>query len=478
MVRRSRCPSSESSPRWARLVLGLLGLFAGAVAGRADTLPPAGAVEEAPPPRKVDPGTVAELPPVLSLADALRLAIQRNPGLATIRKQRGIAKAGIVIADTYPFNPIVQDFVWGDNGPTAAGVTNHVFNEHTMRLDLELFHQGRHRRALAAATLSRTDWEIAAQEVLVGVQVIRAFNNLLYRQEQVRLRELAVRLQEQVLEKVEALVQQAALPRTELMLARADVVDARAALGPARSLRTVAWNDFRRLLGLVDEDCAVEGTLETSVPKMEAADLVVEAQQRRPDLRALEVAIKEADAALRLQIANRWGNPSAGPATELNETSVYFVGMWLIWSPPIFNTRKGEILQAKATMARAIQAARSLDTTIQQDVRAALKRLAAAADVIRTYRTETFPTLQSQREAFDELFAKGEPGVTLARIIAIRTRLLQARSNYLDALFELSQAEADLAAAVGDPSLAVTFSSPLPPQRDKETGRQGDKETR
>jgi hypothetical protein len=37
--------------------------------------------------------------------------------------------------------------------------------------------------------------------------------------------------------------------------------------------------------------------------------------------------------------------------------------------------------------------------------------------------------------------------------------LIQTRGAYLDALFELSQARADLAAAIGDPSLAF----PLPP---------------
>jgi cobalt-zinc-cadmium efflux system outer membrane protein len=446
--------------RRARLSLALLGVLAAVAADKADSLPPPGAVEEAPPPRKLNPETAGQKPAVLTMSGALRWAIERNPQLATVRKQRGIAEAGIVIADTYPFNPIIQDFVMADNGPTAALVTNHVFNEHTMRLDVELFHQSRHRRAMAAAALSRTDWEIAAQEVLVGVQVIRAFNNVLYRQEQLHLRELAVRLQEQVQEKVEALVRQNQLPRTELMLARTDVVDARAALGPVQSQVTVARNDLRRLLGMVDEDCPVDGTLETVVPRMEASELVLEAQQRRPDLRALEVAIKEADAALRLQIANRFANPSIGPATEFNETSVTFVGMWLIWSPPVFNSRRGEVLAAKATVARAIQAARSLDTTVQQDVRAALQRLAAAADVIRTYRTETFPALQTQRRTFDELFAEGEPGVTLARVIASRTRLLQARSNYLDALFELSQAEADLAAAMGDPGLVLAFTTP------------------
>jgi outer membrane protein TolC len=87
---------------------------------------------------------------------------------------------------------------------------------------------------------------------------------------------LAVRLQEQVLEQVEALVKQGQLQRTELMLARADLVDARAGLGLARNQLTVAWNDLRRLLVMVDEECSLKGTLESSVPKLQAADLILE----------------------------------------------------------------------------------------------------------------------------------------------------------------------------------------------------------
>ncbi len=128
-------------------------------------------------------------------------------------------------------------------------------------------------------------------------------------------------------------------------------------------------------MGMVDENCSVHGTLESTFPKLEAADLIREAEHRRPDLHALEVAIKETEAALRLQIANRFGNPSIGPAFEQNETNVSFVGMWLIWSPPVINRRQGEIMQRQADVARAMQAARSMDVTIQQDVSAALKRL-------------------------------------------------------------------------------------------------------
>ncbi len=80
---------------------------------------------------------------------------------------------------------------------------------------------------MAQAALTRTEWEIATQEVLVGIQVARAFDTVLYRQEKLRVQEELLHLQEQVMGKVEPLVQQGHLPRTELMLAKADLIDAR-----------------------------------------------------------------------------------------------------------------------------------------------------------------------------------------------------------------------------------------------------------
>jgi outer membrane protein TolC len=426
------------------------------------------AIAEPAPPSPCDPaGASAEpeqIPSNLTLSDAVRFAIRHNPTLATLRKQRGIAVAGITIANTYPFNPIVQNFIWGDGGPSSAGITNRVFNEHTTRLDLELRGQGKHRRAWAQATLSRTDWDIATQEVLTGVQVLRAFDTAVHRREKLRVLEQTARLQEEVAGAIGRLVEQGQQSPIELTLARADVVEAQTAVAPARNALIVAENDLSRLLGVIDTPYSLEGTLEKSLPLLDETELVAEAEQRRPDLHSLQMAVQEAEARVRLEIANRYGNPSVGPAFEYNETSVTFVGMWAIWQIPVLNTRRGDIQQRQAERARAVQAVQSLEVTLRQDVRTALRRLQAAEETANVFRTHTIPTLRAARADLDRLFSAGQPGVTLARVIAIRTRLLAAFNNYLDVLLELSLAGADLAAAVGDPSLAL-----LPPRPPPET---------
>ncbi|MHB1423995.1 MAG: TolC family protein [Gemmataceae bacterium] len=455
--------------RAALVYVGLTGLLClrwCAVSAAAESSPPSPSQERG------EEGGSLLAQPALSLDGAVKWALEHNPQLLTFRRNRGIAEAAVQIARQYPFNPIIQDFIWYGNGPKAAGVTNHVFNEHTGRLDLELRHQGTYRRGIANAALTRTEWEIAAQELLVSIAVTRAFNTLLYRQGKYRLMEEGTQLTEDVAGITEQLVEQGTLRSADLLLARADMMESRNLLGPARSVVVVAENALRLALGMIGETFQPEGTLEKGFVAPPLDILTQAGLERRPDLHGLEFAVREAEQRMRLEIANRYGNPSWGPAFEYNETSVFFIGSWLIWSPPIFNTRRGEIRQREAERARAVQALYQGETQVRQDVAFALARLAQAESVVKSFANETLPTLRMTREEFDKLYAAGQPGVDLARVIDTRRRLLRARDTYLDALFELSQAQTDLAAAVADLSFTGCRAVSPSPQDDPSSANQ------
>lgn len=125
----------------------------------------------------------AALPiPVFSIDEAIVFGLQNNPELAALRQQHGIADAGIVIADTYPFNPVWEAKIRAASGPASADISNVVSNEHKLLTEVEIRGQRTYRRQGAAAALSRTDWEIASQEIALAVRVIRTFDAVLYRQ--------------------------------------------------------------------------------------------------------------------------------------------------------------------------------------------------------------------------------------------------------------------------------------------------------
>jgi outer membrane protein TolC len=181
------------------------------------------------------PTVAAEpVPEVLSLDAAVHWALEYDPALAALREQHGIAAAAVVIARTYPFNPLWEAKIRGVGGPESATITNRVSQEHKVLLELEVRGQGGHRRQAATAALSRTDWEIAFQEVALAVRVVRAFDAVLYRQEKLRLIEETVRVNEEASERLRRLVEQGRLNAADLLVARSEVGDARGMLSAGR----------------------------------------------------------------------------------------------------------------------------------------------------------------------------------------------------------------------------------------------------
>jgi outer membrane protein TolC len=401
------------------------------------------------------PNTV--LPDKLSIEAVVVRTLVENPQLAAIRQQRLVANAGVVIAKTYPFNPIWQSYVWSANGPRSADIKNPVFNEHTMRLDLELRGQGKHRRAAANAAVTRTEWEIATQEIAVAILSIRSFWTQLYREEKLKVLDETIRLNEETVKQVNRLVELGRAKTSDLVLMRTEVDAARAMRGQGTSALAVAKSDLRRNLGSLDQDVPIRGSLEIPIPENNDESFEKIALRTRPDLHARRMSVTEAEAMLNLEIANRFGNPSLGPSMEFDDTRTWFAGLWLVTPIPVFNTRKGDVLLREAARNRAIFDARQIEIQAQQDVKAALNRLDEARKWARIYQDEVLPNLKKSREDLDKLFNQGDASVDVLRLIDVQRKLLQSQDRYLDARFEVLQALADLAAAVGDPSIAMGF---------------------
>jgi cobalt-zinc-cadmium efflux system outer membrane protein len=400
------------------------------------------------------------VPTTLGPEDAIRFALQNNPMLAAVREQRGFARGAVVIAHTYPFNPVIQVFQLGVSGPKSAGITNHNFNETTMRLDLELRGQGRHRRAAAEAGVTRTEWDIATQELLVMIATDRAFNTVIYRQRKLQVLVDTVALNEQVVDQVKKLVDLGRLRPADLVVARTELDAARAQLGQGKTALAFARADLRRQFGTFDDSFEVKGDLELPAPTTEFDEYARVALERRPDIQSRKMMVAEAQARLRLQIADRYGNPSIGPAFEYDDSSSSLIGMWFFGPIPVLNTRKGEIMQAQATVARITAEVHQFEVQSAQDVQAALMRLAEARKWADSYKAEVLPSLRKADENMRKLLDQNEPGVDVIKVIGVQRNYLRAFDAYLDAQFEVSQARADLSAAVGDPAIAVGLFTP------------------
>ncbi|HEV8062045.1 MAG TPA: TolC family protein [Gemmataceae bacterium] len=399
--------------------------------------------------------------PTLTVDGAIRWALEHNPELMALRQQHGIAAAGIVIANTYPFNPVLESKVREANGPGSAGVTNMVSNEHKVFMDVEMRGQRFFRRDAANATLSRTDWEIAGQELALSIRVVRAFETVVYRHKKKQLIEQTLDLNTKAAEHGEELWKKNLLKTPDLIALRTEAADYRTQLTAARYQLVLAWNDLRRVLGVVTDTFALDGDLIYPPVPQPFADLEKTALEQRPELHVRQAAVNEAEARLRLEIANRYGNPNFGPAYEYDPTRINLIGAQLVLPLPVFNTHKGDIQQREAERNRASYDLIQTEVLIRQDVFAALKRLEQARAGADLYRNDVRPVMDAAMRDMRNLFEHGDPNVDALRVLDVQRKQLRARDGELDALWELRQAQADLSAAVGDPALSAFSLPPL-----------------
>jgi cobalt-zinc-cadmium efflux system outer membrane protein len=398
---------------------------------------------------------VHAVPDGWTLDSAIVWALQNNPELAAIRQQHGIAESAIVIARTHPYNPTLDSRIAYAHGPEGSGTTNPVDKQYAILFQLELRGQRGHRLNVAFAALSRTDWEIAYQENSLGVRVVRAFQSVVYRREKLALIEEFVRLNKKTADQVPRLVELGKLRGADLLLIRTEVDDARAQLVAGRSALATAEGELRRALGIVGGNLPLLGSLKAAPLELDADTLTREALERRADLHAHAAGIDEAEARLRLTVADRFGNPSIGPAYQYDQSRVNFFGAQLSVPLPILNTHRGEIMQHQAERERAVLEFRQIEIQVRQDVQTALAQLRYAREGVKSYETELLPHLREALEGMEKLFLQNDPGVDLLRLLDLRRKLLKARDGYLDALAQLNEAQANLAAAVGDLALAV-----------------------
>jgi outer membrane protein TolC len=218
---------------------------------------------------------------------------------------------------------------------------------------------------------------------------------------------------------------------------------------------TTARSDLYRALGAVGGTFEVAGPLEPPPLTWDPAALTELAVARRADLQARRLAVAEAAATVRLTVADRFGNPQLGPVYTIDPTGVNAFGLQLNVPLPLCNTHRGEILVSQAQHAQAGLFLRQTEINVRQDVAAALARLDVAERRAEVYRSKALPDLRRAVKEMEGLYDAGRPNADLVRVIDIRRKLLRARDGYLDALWAVRMARADLLAATGEPALGL-----------------------
>jgi cobalt-zinc-cadmium efflux system outer membrane protein len=376
----------------------------------------------------------------MTLADVLARAREQAPQVVSARLALEETRARLAGASLrQQNNPELDAWIGNRSGPADRFTDFQVG-----------FAQALEPRARRAARIDGAEAAIAESTATIDDitrAVVReaasAYYRVVHAGERIKLLDAAYELASSVYSAADRRYRAGDIAVLDVNIARASLARVRAEREGAEAAKAVSVGDLRQLLRLSD-DVAFEGSLGPPTP----ADLntALEASSRRPDLRALEAGIREAEAQRRVGASFSKPELGVGARYSREEGDQIVLGGMTV-TLPIFS--KGQepraLAAARGTRLRAeLDAAR---TRVQIEVRAAFEAYNRRLAAIRALEADAIPGLDENEQLTTRSFEVGQLG--LPDLLLIRRETLGTRFQYLDAQLEAALARIDLDARAG-----------------------------
>jgi len=293
----------------------------------------------------------------------------------------------------------------------------------------------------AGAAIARSSASLQESTRLVLRSAAAAYYRALHARDRIRLLTATQELSGSVYAVAERRFKAGDIAILDVNIARASLARVRAELQAAEAERTIALSELKQILRL-DADIAVEGTL--AVPGGADLDALLQAASQRPELRALEAGVEEAESDVRL--GRTFSKPDYGLGLRYaREEGDHILLGGLTLTLPVF--AKGQELKAVGA-ARAGRLRAELDaarTRVRLQVQSAFEAYSRRLAAVRVLETEAVPGLDENETLTTRSFEVGQLG--LPELLLIRREILDTRSQFVDALLEAALARIDLDAS-------------------------------
>jgi outer membrane protein len=413
------------------------------------------------------------IPQPLSLADAVNLALQRNPNILRAQKDLEVAQ-GIVIqtrAIAIPKLNSVGDFSAAQPNDidtlSVPGITFGSDQNWSSQLKLvqSLYEGGRILSAFRVARLTKErsmlDYQTAIANTVIDVQV--AYYDVLLAVQQITVQEASVELLTRELADTTRRYDAGTVPRFNVLRAEVELANARPKLIRARNSYRIAKNNLVNQLGfsvpretLEDIPLKLAGKLEAEPYKIELYRAIALALERRTELGSLRKTqalrgedIINAKSTYKPSIQAFGGydvHNSALSQDLSNEKHGWIAGVQLTWS--LFDGRRteGKVMEATALHERAGVELDDAGRRIELEVRTAYSNFIEAEEVLKSQEK----VVEEGEEALRLARARNEAGTgTQLDVLSAQTALTEARTTQIQALHDYAVARARLERAIG-----------------------------
>ena len=374
----------------------------------------------------------------LTLAEVLTRAREQAPQIVSARFALEEGRGRLLGASVrLQANPQIDAALGNRNGPGTR------FTDFELGVG-QAFEPGARRTArIAGANAAIAQSSANVDEVTRSVlrSVASAYYRAVHANDRIRLLNAAYELASAVYSAADRRFKAGDIAVLEVNIAKASLARVRAEREGAEASKALALGELKQLLRL-EVDVGVDGTL----TRPSDADLTtaLHSASQRPELRALEAGVQEAEA--ELQLGSSFSKPEYGVGVRYSrEEGDQIVLGGVSVTLPLFS--KGQEARAVGS-ARAARLRAELDAAkarVQVEVRAAFDAYTRRLSALGILETDVIRGLDENEQLTTRSFEVGQLG--LLELLLIRREILDVRFQYLDALLEAALARIDLDAS-------------------------------
>lgn len=380
---------------------------------------------------------------VMSLDDALRLALEHNPRLKTYGSAIDIASSRVIQARLWPnpsFNLGSEDgAIDGEPGINSGKITAGV----TQTLPLTGIIDARTKAAQASRSVALLSYEVQVRQLMGSVR--RSFYAVLLAQRFVEISETNLALARQLQQRANERVDSGAASETEKFRAEIEVAESEVALRGAETALQTARQDL--LVLIANPDLKVEsftGAVPERFQQLDVARLERRIIDTHPLIARTEAAVEAAEAGLSVAEKSWLPQPQVGVALgRLREDDVDTVFEWSVSVPiPFFNRNQGTIAASQAQIRQAQQAARAARNRLLGRFRNALIRYRQQRQQVRDYKGRILPLSERSLALVRQQQSLGK--LSQIDVLDAQRTVFRAKRTYLNLLQTLVSTQIDL----------------------------------
>lgn len=383
---------------------------------------------------------------VLTLREAGRLALEREPGLQAERQAVAIARGELRQVRVDGLNPTfeVQQYEAGVAGGARAYTAG-------LSMDVPWAGQRGLRIAAASAGVERAAATTMSAERVAEATVSLAFFASLAAERRLQLAEQMAAATQRFFDVTRIQLREGEISALDANLTEIELGRSRGRLLGARREANATLLELRRLIGvppqtalrLVDGELPSGATLTLNEDSLIAAALLA-----RPDLQASRRQVEQADALRRLAARDWIPTPrlSAFSTRDVGERASR-LGLGVALPLPVIDRAQGRVDQEEARLAQSRSRYAALELSIRVEVAEAVRSYLAASDEVTTLESLVLEPARRNLALLDAAYQAGK--LALPTVLLVRNQLLDAELDYWRAWQTYRAALVRLHAATG-----------------------------